>query len=339
MPRSVVRTGPRSARPSSSRRSTSPAKSCEVPADYRIGIVPASDTGAVEMALWSLLGERPVDVLAWESFGLGWVTDVVKQLKLKDARTIKADYGKLPDLTQVDFDHDVVFTWNGTTSGVRVPNGDWIAADREGLTICDATSAAFAQHACLRQARCRHLLLAEGARRRGGARHHHPQPARRRAAGDLHAAVAAAQDLPHDQGRQADRGHLRRRDDQHAVDAVRRGLSRHAQLGEGRRRPQGPDGPRRCQLQGAGRLGGEDAVDRFLRRRSGGALQHLGDAQDRRSRRDQAASRKRRKPSSRPSRRVSTRKASPTTSTTIAMPRRISASGRAPRSRRRTLPP
>src|SRR5579872_2174334 len=116
-----------------------------VPADYRIGIVPASDTGAVEMALWSLLGERGADVLAWESFGLGWVTDVIKQLKLKDARTIKADYGKLPDLGAVDFSHDVVFTWNGTTSGVRVPNGDWIAADRAGLTICDATSAAFAQ--------------------------------------------------------------------------------------------------------------------------------------------------------------------------------------------------
>jgi phosphoserine aminotransferase len=117
----------------------------EVPADYRIGIVPASDTGAVEMALWSLMGERPVDVLAWESFGLGWVTDITKQLKLVDARVIKAEYGKLPDLGQVDFDHDVVFTWNGTTSGVRVPNGDWIAADREGLTICDATSAVFAQ--------------------------------------------------------------------------------------------------------------------------------------------------------------------------------------------------
>jgi len=117
----------------------------EVPADYLIGIVPGSDTGAFEMALWSLLGERGVDVLAWESFGLGWVSDVVKQLKLKDVRTIKADYGKLPDLGQVDFKRDVVFTWNGTTSGVRVPNGDWIAADREGLTICDATSAAFAQ--------------------------------------------------------------------------------------------------------------------------------------------------------------------------------------------------
>ena len=96
------------------------------------------------MALWSLLGARPVDMLAWESFGKDWVTDVVKQLKLPDTRTIQADYGKLPDLSQVDFSHDVVFTWNGTTSGVRVPNGDWIAADREGLTICDATSAAFA---------------------------------------------------------------------------------------------------------------------------------------------------------------------------------------------------
>ncbi len=117
----------------------------EVPADYRIGIVPASDTGAVEMALWSLLGARGVDMLAWESFGAGWVTDVVKQLRLEDVRRIEADYGKLPDLSAVDFDRDVVFTWNGTTSGVRVPNADFIPADRKGLTICDATSAAFAQ--------------------------------------------------------------------------------------------------------------------------------------------------------------------------------------------------
>ena len=105
----------------------------EVPADYRIGIVPASDTGAVEMALWSLLGARPVDMLTWESFGEGWVTDVVKQLKLKDARVLKALYGQIADLEAVDWTHDVVFTWNGTTSGVKVPNGDWIAADREGL--------------------------------------------------------------------------------------------------------------------------------------------------------------------------------------------------------------
>jgi len=117
----------------------------QVPADYRIGIVPASDTGAVEMALWSLLGERGVDMLAWESFGSGWVTDVVKQLKLADVRRFEADYGKLPDMSQVDFNRDVVFTWNGTTSGVRVPNADFIPADRQGLTICDATSAAFAQ--------------------------------------------------------------------------------------------------------------------------------------------------------------------------------------------------
>jgi phosphoserine aminotransferase len=117
----------------------------EVPADYRIGIVPASDTGAVEMALWSLLGWRPVTMLAWESFGEGWVTDVQKELKLKDSTLLKAAYGELPDLESVDWSTDVVFTWNGTTSGVRVPNGDWIAADRQGLAICDATSAAFAQ--------------------------------------------------------------------------------------------------------------------------------------------------------------------------------------------------
>jgi phosphoserine aminotransferase len=117
----------------------------EVPADYRIGIVPASDTGAVELALWSLLGARPVTMLAWESFGDGWITDVEKQLKLKDLTVVRAPYGDLPDLGKIDFATDVVFTWNGTTSGVRVPNGDWIAGDRKGLTICDATSAAFAQ--------------------------------------------------------------------------------------------------------------------------------------------------------------------------------------------------
>jgi phosphoserine aminotransferase len=117
----------------------------QVPADHHIGIVPASDTGAVEIALWSLLGPRGVDVLAWEAFSGDWVTDVVKQLKIADARGLVAHYGEIPDLAAVNFDHDVVFAWNGTTAGVRVPNGDWIPSDRKGLTICDATSAAFAQ--------------------------------------------------------------------------------------------------------------------------------------------------------------------------------------------------
>jgi phosphoserine aminotransferase len=115
-----------------------------LPADWRLGIVPASDTGAFEAAMWSLLGARGCDVLAWESFGQGWVTDAVKQLRLEDVRTLDAPYGRLPDLSLVDPARDVVFTWNGTTSGVRVPDGDWLAADRAGLALCDATSAVFA---------------------------------------------------------------------------------------------------------------------------------------------------------------------------------------------------
>ncbi|WP_317929166.1 phosphoserine transaminase [Halioxenophilus sp. WMMB6] len=123
---------------------TETARLLSLPAGYRVGVVPASDTGAVEMALWSLLGSRPVDVLAWESFGQTWVSDIKKQLRLDSVNEFIADYGKLPDLAKVNFEHDVVFTWNGTTSGVKLPNGDWISDDRSGLTICDATSAVFA---------------------------------------------------------------------------------------------------------------------------------------------------------------------------------------------------
>ena len=121
------------------------AKILDLPEGYRVAVVPASDTGAMEMAMWSMLGQRPVDVLYWESFGQGWATDISKQLQLKNTRVLSADYGQLPDLNEVNCDHDVVFTWNGTTSGAKVPNADWIDANRKGLTFCDATSAVFAQ--------------------------------------------------------------------------------------------------------------------------------------------------------------------------------------------------
>ena len=149
-----------------------------IPAGYVLGIVPASDTGAVEMALWSLLGARGVDVFSWESFGAGWAADCKKQLKLADLCVFQAEYGKLPDLTLADWSHDVVFPWNGTTSGVRVPNGDWIAADREGLTICDATSAVYRDGSAVGQAGRGDLELAEGAGRGGRARHARPRSAR-----------------------------------------------------------------------------------------------------------------------------------------------------------------
>ena len=178
----------------------------EVPAGYKIGIVPASDTGAVEMALWSLLGARPVTTIAWESFGEGWVSDIVKELKLKDVTKLHAGYGEIPDLAKADPASDIVFTWNGTTSGVRVPNADWIKADREGLTICDATSAAFAQ--TLDWAKL-DVVTFSWQKALGGEAAHGMlvlQPARGGAAGELHAGLAAAENLPHDQGRQAQRG-------------------------------------------------------------------------------------------------------------------------------------
>jgi phosphoserine aminotransferase len=174
-----------------------------LPEGYRVGVVPGSDTGAVEMAMWSLLGQRGVDVLAWESFGSGWATDVVKQLKLANARVLKADYGQIVDLSQVNFDNDVVFTWNGTTSGVKVPNGDWIPDDRAGLTICDATSAVFAMESAVEQTGRRDLLVAEGAGRRRGTRHADPRPARRCPPRELQPAMAVAQGVPADLRRQA----------------------------------------------------------------------------------------------------------------------------------------
>jgi phosphoserine aminotransferase len=174
---------------------TETARLLGLPEGYRVAVVPASDTGAVEMAMWSLLGPRGVDVLAWESFGSGWVTDIVKQLKLPNVTKREAGYGDIVDLSTVNFDNDVVFTWNGTTSGVKVPTGDWIPADRAGLTICDATSAVFAMDTALGQARRDHLLLAEGAGRRRRARHADPEPARGAAPGELQPALAPAQDV------------------------------------------------------------------------------------------------------------------------------------------------
>ena len=179
-----------------------------IPADYRVGIVPASDTGAFEMAMWTMLGARPVDAIHWESFGEGWVTDLLKQLKLANTRVIKADYGRLPDLAQADQSHDIVFTWNGTTGGVKVPNGDWIRDDREGLTLCDATSAVFAMEipwTKLDVVTFSWQKVLGGEAAHGDAR---PFAARGRASHHLQASLAAAEDLPPDQGRRAARRNL-----------------------------------------------------------------------------------------------------------------------------------
>jgi phosphoserine aminotransferase len=173
-----------------------------LPPDYVCAIVPASDTGAFEMAMWGMLGARGIDALTWESFGEGWVSDITKQLKLTDVRILRAEYGKLPNLGEVDFSRDVLFTWNGTTSGVRVPNGNWIASDRTGLTFADATSAIFAQPDRLLQDRRGHLLLAKGAGRGGRARYADPVAACPRTSRKLCAALAIAQGVsPHQGGK------------------------------------------------------------------------------------------------------------------------------------------
>ena len=191
----------------------------EVPADFLIGIVPASDTGAVEMAMWSMLGARPVTMIAWESFGEGWVTDVAKQLKLKDVTIIKAPYGALPDLSEgrSEVRHRVHLERHDLRRARAECRLDRGRPRRHHDLRRDLGGVRAA--ARLGQARCRDLLVAEGARRRGGARHADPLAARGRAARELHAALAAAEDLPHDQGRQGQSRHLRGRDHQHALDA------------------------------------------------------------------------------------------------------------------------
>ena len=209
----------------------------DVPADYRIGIVPASDTGAVEMVLWSMLGARPVDMLAWESFGEGWVTDVVKQLKLADARVINAAYGELPDL--------VAGRHQEPRRGLHLERHHLRRARAErrldrgrprGPDDLRRHLGGLRAETRFCEARCGHLLLAEGSGRRSGPRHAHPLAPRGGAARELQAGLAAAEDLPHDQGRQAHRGHLRGRDHQHAVHARGRGLHRRARMGEVHRR-------------------------------------------------------------------------------------------------------
>jgi phosphoserine aminotransferase len=239
-----------------------------LPAGYLVAIVPASDTGAVEMALWSLLGARGVDVLAWEAFSRDWVTDITEQLKLTDVRALLAPYGELPDLSDVDFDRDVVFAWNGTTSGVRVPNGDFIPSGRKGLTICDATSAVFAQEIDWEKLDAATFSWQKVL---GGEAQHGMLilSPRRGAAGEPQAGLAAAEIVPHDARRQAEARAGRGLDYQHALHAVRSGLSRCARLGRKRGRRGGDHRALERKCVRHRRLGGADGMGGFLARAPG----------------------------------------------------------------------
>ena len=248
----------------------------EVPAGYKIGIVPASDTGAVEMALWSLLGARPVTTIAWESFGEGWVSDIVKELKLKDVTKLHAGYGEIPDLSKADPASDIVFTWNGTTSGVRVPNADWISADREGLTICDATSAAFAQK--LDWAKL-DVVTFSWQKALGGEAAHGMLVLSPRAVARLES-YKPAWPLPKifrmTKGGKLNEGIFEgetiNTPSMLCVEDYLDALNWAKSVGG----LKGPDGARRRQHQGARRLEGENAVDRFPGEGSGDPFQHLG---------------------------------------------------------------